>query len=1269
MVHRFSGISGVDSREWRKRVAAVAKSRKDYVRTVKFPLELKFDEKLDFAAITQLFEVTEGTGTHTLFGVLTGAHLAGFRFFPNSRQNETFRSLRQLENQFSKNWQDQTDIASKLSLSVLIEFAKTPRRAAAGGKAKKFNEETILADFAAKSGLTAANRKQESSALSFLEDYLAAISKTFKSWVDLNERAQIALELFDSEAVKHGFNLPKIGKSLTQLKELTPPKSTVGLDAELMVPEALNITDIALHQVVAQKFRMLRADGVASPKPADLQAVITTAKSNALSWLFGIGFSYWRNTALEKIYQDFDVPEAAQMRVKALKSIFSKIPSDALFGAEHYSKFRTSVRGKLDSWIANYAAQLIKIDAALSSFKTWRPNEQLASEPAQRYFKSLGITYAELIESIKEVEKKREEARHSLNALLGLNDTLPSETDVKQIEEFSRQVAAISGSLESIKNAVNQDLESDQPESVALANQCRFSAPTWLKGLPRVNQISGGVPAIDTELQELEQSFKEVRALKHKLTSAVLDQANATSKLSAELAGDMAREKELLSKRAMPDATPVSQAKRRVLDRLCGIGKTGSDFFKKILQTAVADIFANQKDLRRLLNNGQGAVYVPPSSTGRHQPLSLNEDALNNHSAAETLNELISLLTERIATSKDFQEYRDLLRVENLADTLALSRLPDLVPATWLPIQELREKANIPDAMSPLLNADDISRQNVIKLSNLLNSQLNGALARGFRKNFFVRTKFMRVDCNELNWVPKSDRKWSPPNQVETSSGDLGERIRLVRQKTENPDSPIDPAQAAVAITSGLKADPKRGSGIAPLFQQLPHDWYLDLGIAGMQSDIEGFGVDKERIRKDKAKMRSPARLIGASSSKNLIDQWLTDTAIKIGEHNILFEQHYEQEVELDDDLNPTFKIFPTILKAELALTITDGRKSRDTRHPLADSVIGIDLGEAGIGYSVFKTEDIHRAVGEGKEPMPFETGSIPVRSIRNLIKRVKRHRSIIQPNQRFRQGASTALEQLRAGALGNVTFVIDALCEKHHGFPVLETSVANLASGGKQLQLIYDKIVHTYHFSDVDAHKSARRHHWAGAENWDHPSLGETKRKQGPDGLWRPTGARQQLKLFPGSAVHPAGTSQMCSACYRNPFKAIDDSVADDGETKFLIANSSVELASGDTILLRSNTDSAKSQSQREKERTGYVRRKERAPNQYPVESRSVNQKELRRMVARQLRHGQKSLRSKDTTQSAYSCVFADCGHHMHADENAAINIVRKWVRYKGIH
>jgi len=65
-------------------------------------------------------------------------------------------------------------------------------------------------------------------------------------------------------------------------------------------------------------------------------------------------------------------------------------------------------------------------------------------------------------------------------------------------------------------------------------------------------------------------------------------------------------------------------------------------------------------------------------------------------------------------------------------------------------------------------------------------------------------------------------------------------------------------------------------------------------------------------------------------------------------------------------------------------------------------------------------------------------------------------------------------------------------------------------------------------------------------------------------------------------------------------------------------------------------------------------------------MESKKVSADELRSLVNKQLRQPQVSTRSKDTTQSVYLCVFEDCGNRIHADENAAINIVRKWVDFK---
>ena len=1265
---RFSGISGVQSREWRKLVASYANSKKDYVRTVKFPLELPEASTIDFEDVKRLFDVTEGTDDGSLYGVLVNTHLAGFRFFPNARQNLSFRQLGKLEADFVKQWLSQADMGLKLSPSVIIEFAMTPRRKVKGTE-KEFSWQTIISDFSLKIGLTASNRNQESKVVALAESFARRISSEFRSWDQMIQSRDRVLTLFDEEASSNNFSLPSVAGCLSANVELKPAECSIAFDNSLLVPEGLLKSSVGIHQVVAQKMNMLRTVSGKNPKPAEVQAEITTATNNALSWLFGTGFKYWRETPIEKIIEDFNVPDERHDSIENLQLVFRNVATDELFGSPHYSNFRSSVGGKLDSWIANYVSQLLKIEESLQDFEEWTLNDNLKTEPASRYFRALGLTHKELNSSINGIASSIAETSDALQVLLGNSTTLPDNTHVEQIQTFSNHISAVVGSLLSIKNAIQLDAESGQLDLVSLAKTCNFAIPKWLKPLPKVNQISGGIPDINAELSELEETFRDISALRTKYKTSVLAVARNEAELLPELMSQEQREAELLSRRKMVGASPTSQAKRNVLNRLCGLGRNGSSFLKQVLLETLASLFVSKKDLRRYLNNGLGSIYVSPFSTGRHEALRLNAEKLDEILPVQTVSYVREKLYEQVLKDKDFFLYQDLLRVEGLLDSLELSRLPEHVPREWLSLEEIINKAHVPAALIPLLSADTLTRQTVIKLSNLLTSQLNGALARAFRESFFVRAKFVRVGYNELHWVPKEGRMWSPPTQVESSSGPLGDAIRIIRDKTSNLTGPIDAAEGAEAILSGLSKDALRGSIVAPILQQMPHNWFLDLKITGHESLLEGFGVDKERIRRNSKKMMTPCRIVGSSASKTLIDKWLEDTEVKVGEHNIMFEQHYRQSVSLDNDLNPVIKIYPADMKAELALTITDQRKSKNLAHPIKDSVIGIDLGEAGIGFSVFDTEEIQRAVAEGREASPSKSGSVPVRSVRDLIKRVKRHRKIVQPRQRFRQGASTALEKLRDGALGDICFVIDALCAEHRGFPVLESSVVNLASGGKQLQLIYDKIVHTYYFSDVDAHKAARRHHWTGAENWEHPSLGETERKQDINGFFKPTGKRRALKLFPGSAVHPAGTSQVCSACYRNPYKIIDDSVADDGEDTFEVKDSRVELAGGDLIRLRQTKDLNKSALQIDQEMKGYARRKERPPYQYPVAITKIDQSSLKRSIRSQLRHGQKSTRSKDTTQSFYSCVFDDCGHQMHADENAAINIVRKWIVDKGIH
>ena len=384
--------------------------------------------------------------------------------------------------------------------------------------------------------------------------------------------------------------------------------------------------------------------------------------------------------------------------------------------------------------------------------------------------------------------------------------------------------------------------------------------------------------------------------------------------------------------------------------------------------------------------------------------------------------------------------------------------------------------------------------------------------------------------------------------------------------------------------------------------------------------------------------------------------------------------QKYTQKVELSsDDFSPKISIDPKQLTAEIALVVTDKRDYGSDPNPIAQSVIGIDLGEAGIGYAVFRVDDIKAAAEHGGPPDPVKTGAVPIPSVRNLIKNVRRYRKKTQPNQRFRQKSNTMLMQLRENAVGNTCFVIDELCAKYKGLPVLESSVVNLASGSKQLELVYDKVIHNYWYSDIDAHKQARKHHWAGAETWEHPKLMERKRIES-GGEWKPTAPPSALKHYPGTSVHPARTSQTCSACNRNPYRVV---MKQDSNSKYSIQDGGrVVINDGSdrfVLLLKQKRKPNVEQEELDREMKKYRRRKERTPFQYPVrssgEGEKISQQDLIRIIRQQLRQAPKSSRSKDTTQSVYHCVFEDCQQQMHADENAAINIVRKWIKDRGIH
>ena len=194
------------------------------------------------------------------------------------------------------------------------------------------------------------------------------------------------------------------------------------------------------------------------------------------------------------------------------------------------------------------------------------------------------------------------------------------------------------------------------------------------------------------------------------------------------------------------------------------------------------------------------------------------------------------------------------------------------------------------------------------------------------------------------------------------------------------------------------------------------------------------------------------------------------------------------------------------------------------------------------------------------------------------------------------------------------------------------------------------------------------RKHHWCGAELWDHTFLLQEEVKRTDDGELVNTGKVRPLTLHPGSGVHPAGTSQVCSACFRNPYEKIKEHFRDADKNITVDDFGVVTLKDGSRLTLQQTFNRGASSQERRKQAKTARRRKQHLPLAQPQSGGTKNASELNQSVRRQLRRPQQSTRSKDTTQSLYHCVFEECGKVMHADENAAINIVRKWVIDKGI-
>lgn len=899
---------------------------------------------------------------------------------------------------------------------------------------------------------------------------------------------------------------------------------------------------------------------------------------------------------------DFDIPAGAQNAIQSVKDAASALPAVNILGKQNYASFRPNFGGKIDSWIANYASRLILLQGLLADIESGfelpaalHKNEALTS--------GLDMNQSEIKELILAVYAQAADARAAVETLLGQGGE-QIEAAITVFERFSGTLDTLYGMLNTIQARYDREVDMAGKDEARLEKllECKFAIPKWCKPVPKLVGISGGLPEVGQDLNEVSKEFQEVRTKMLDRYQRIIRFAETALGKPIDLYRALeARELELLSKlKSDVPARAHLQARRIVLHRVGRAIQNCSEPTKQRFATLVAEtgVFENVAHLNTFIFNQKGAIYRSPFDRARNQQYRLRAEVLLK---TDWLG-IAEKLSRELMSSADKETREDALRLERTVMQLQLSGIPAMEYPSALARPDI--EVEIPFGMNMQLAKGMVSSDVLQRAFNLYSSKLSGMSFKLLRTGFTLKMRFGVGEDTQLLYAPK-DREWNIPRQYLATDTGIGIAARLVTKS-----KPLDMLEEVAVGAPEV---------LGEFMRQCPHDWYYDPELAG--TGVEGRVVEKGKV--GKARKLRGYRLVGAPSFKSVLDKSLVELS-DIGRAMLIIEVPYTQG--LADDFTAVAK--PGLPRITLSLPVKERITATEKDEAmLFDRFAAIDLGERGIGYAVFDAKTMEK----------IESGYRAIPDITNLIRRTWRYENRPNQRQKFQAKYNVNLSELRENVVGNVCHQINRICAYYNAFPVMEYMVTDRLNN--QVKSVYEAVVNRYVWSSTEAHKTARVQFWLGGEGWQHPYLKSVKDKK-------------PLIMSPGRGVSGKGTSQRCSCCGRNPFELL--SAMKDSD-KIAVLDGKAKLNGAELVLFERSRESGDEAQKRRRENKRPSIAQQLTPGNYRVD-------ELRQILRHNLRRAPQDRRSKDTTVSRYHCVFADCGKSMHADQNAAINIGEKF-------
>lgn len=1299
---RVLRLSGERARKWRRQVAALSEGgSQETIKTFKFPLELPSSSTVDFEEAARLYDIVEGVDKGSLIGLLCVAHLSGFRLFSSVKGAAIFRNRANYPSQkfaeaLRKHFDIETTPSLKLTPEGLDEFVKiSPRKVR--GEEVLFNQDSVKEKLYKNWVGKRPDDKADKNLLQIAGGMADTLCENFEGWKDINENPEKALTKIEGYLKSKG-EFPSLFSSGTQNSS-----SSIAFDpdsAHIDIRKNGEKQDFLVHRAVAVAASVLRREDPewdTSKKPKDLQDMFLSRSDNALSWLFGKGLHYLRDTATEKIASDYEVPKNRIASVRQLKEFAEAVPlPPPFFDMPNYADFRRSVSGKLRSWIANYQKRLKELKTLSEDPpKSDNLHEGLKDEKAAVLFKGTDVDAVSFFKIFApdELHKLVQNASEAI-ARLGGTGGAPTDEDAKEIEDYSAALSSRVSLINQINNKSDQKeeeaKESGRKDDERFWQSLKITLPEGLKELPKLNRISGGSVNAEQETQDIENRLNDLIGTQgqhfDRLRKWMKQQGHDLSPVSNLIK----QEKQKLKKDEKPEKSE-ELGWRWLLDKIARESRLLSKANRKKIydlmlslfkQGAVKERSANNESEKQSARRGkancnkfffnrQGGLYRSPYSTSRHEPYDIDLEAAKKEDWLAHVDELIRD-TEKELTKGDNHavNFRDWLRMRNLYFSLQLKALPEEagIPTNLAKLPaSISDKLQVPPLLALQMQSDTMPKSVFLRVFNLYSSEINGLCFQALRDSFIVRAKFHRIGQDKLLYVPK-DKAWKAPDRLSNSDNSVSSAMRkAVRDDSDTINSRKTLRRFFEKNFETPIPEEDWDKAVRAYFSQAPHDWFFPADFGSGVLKYKGISMTKDGRQLSKTLIeRSALRLRGPSSFKNRLDFALLEK-MSVNEATLIIDRSYRQCFSWKNG-RLSLEIAPENPRLELAMPITDKSHQQNERK-LFDRILAIDLGEKRIGYAVFdikkclenlkKRKKLHelQPVQDSKGPI---VGTVAIRSIRRLMAKVRIHRRRQQPKQKMQQTYSKALEKYRENVVGDVCNRIDTLCYRHGAFPVLEKNLGNLESGGRQLEMIYGSVLRRYIFSKVEAHKAKRAEYWFTKSRWEHPYLTRLETSSDDPKEGKRGRKDKPLNLFPGVGVDPAGTSQICSKCGRNPIESMKLRSNSIGKLE-VKDEGKVELDDGviqaHKRSLR-NLDSGKEKElKRRNERPDPKDYDDLSPGSYSID-------ELVKQVRFHLRRPPRSRQSADTTQSRYFCPYADCRHEAHADENAAINIGRRFFK-----